>query len=74
MIKNGGTVLIALIAELLIRRRRIDIVPEYIQDSGVRDLVRVVDDLNRFSMAGPPRGHFLICRVDFLPAGIARGR
>jgi len=74
MIKNGGTVLIALIAELLIRRRRVNVVPEHIQDSSVRDLVRVVDDLNRFSMAGPARGHLLIRRVDLLPAGIARGR
>src|SRR5688500_12785558 len=46
MIKNGGTILMAFVTELLIRGGWIDVVPEHIQQCGVADLLRVVHDLD----------------------------
>src|SRR5262249_28873820 len=72
-IKDRAAILIAVIAELLIFRQRIDIVPKNIEQLLVGDFRWIEDDLNRLGMARPAVGNLLIGRIGGAPAGIARG-
>src|SRR5271166_2429217 len=52
MIKDRSSILIAVVAELPVLRQRIDVVPEHVQELLIAEPGRIVDDLDRFGMAG----------------------
>ncbi len=73
VVKNPAAVLRAVVAELLVFDRRIDVVPEHVEQFFVGHFLRVIDDLHGFRMPGAARRNFLVGRIFFLPAGIAGG-
>ena len=72
--EDRRAVLSAVIAELAVGHRRIDVVPEHVEQFLVRDLRRVVDHLDGLGMTRRARGDFFIGRVPLLPAGVAGRR
>src|SRR5439155_26972122 len=49
-----GAILFPAVAELSVVLRRIDVVPVDVEELRVRDFLRVVEDLDRFAVAGQP--------------------
>src|SRR5213594_1382014 len=72
-IEDRAPILASPVAKLAIRRRRIDIVPEDIEQLLIAYLLRIENDLNRLSVSGPARRNFLIGRVFLLPSRITGG-
>jgi hypothetical protein len=66
--------MIAAVAELPPLVERIDGAEEPVGERGVADLRRIVDDANRFDMAGSACRDLLVSGLGQLPADIARGR
>jgi hypothetical protein len=50
--EDFGSILIADVAELPVRHERIDVVPEVIEQRGIRDASGVVQHLDRFDVPG----------------------
>src|SRR4051812_5692710 len=55
--EDRGPVLVATVAELPVFRERVDVVPENLQQLLVADLRRIIDNLDRFRVAGAAGGH-----------------
>ena len=72
--KIAGAVLRADVAELAVLHRRIDVVPEDVEQLLVADLLRVVDDLHRLGVAGAAGRDLLVGRVLRLAARVAGRR
>src|SRR6185503_1394241 len=73
MIENGRAVLMALVTELPIRSRGINVVPEEIENLLVADLCRIIENLYRLRVACAARRHLLIGRIGLLPTRITGG-
>src|SRR5262245_37412444 len=73
MVEDGGTVLGTVVAELSILLRRVYVMPEYVEELFVTHQFWVIDDLDRFRMAGAAGRHLVVGRVLLVPAGVARG-
>ena len=71
VIEDAAAILRTVIAELRIRRGRIDVAPEYLQQPLITDLGRIVVDLNGFGVARAASGDLLIGRILFVAADIA---
>jgi hypothetical protein len=69
--EDRRAVLVAAVAELPIDDGRIDVDPEDVEQLLVRDLLRVVDDLDGLGVAGVVVGDLLVGRVDDATAGVA---
>src|SRR5690606_28400501 len=72
MHENRRAIHVAGIAELPVLREGVDIVPEDVEQFLVRDLRRIVDDLDRFRMSGAAARHLVIGRVRYLATDISR--
>src|SRR5436309_3119107 len=73
VVEDRGSILVAVVAELRLRRERVDVVPEDVEQLRVADLARVVDDLDRFGVSGAARRHLLVGGVPGVAAGVADG-
>lgn len=73
VIENRRAILVAIIAKLAVRFRRIDVVPKDRQQRLVADLLGVVNDLHRFDVAGAAGGNLLVRRVFHPATDVARG-
>src|SRR5206468_3306773 len=73
VVEDRGAVLVAVVAELRLRRERVDVVPEDVEQLRVADLAGVVDDLDRLRVAGAARRHLLVGGVLGMAAGVADG-
>src|SRR5262249_52918963 len=60
MIEDTGAILRSVVTELGIRGQWVNVVPEDVQELGVANFRRIVDDLDGLSVASPTGGHFLI--------------
>src|ERR1700674_5089374 len=70
--KDRRAVLVTVVGALAVQGRRVVHVPEGIQQLVVRDLCRVVSDLDRLSVTGPARADLLVGRVVPVAARITR--
>src|SRR5690606_26920845 len=69
--ENGTPVLAAAIDKLTVGVGGIHVAPEPIQQLSVADLVRIIDYLHRFGVAGGTAGDLLIGGVGLVTAGVA---
>src|ERR1051325_9222179 len=69
--EDGRPVLLPVVAELRVRRQRVDVVPVDVQQLLVRHLARVVQHLHRLCVAGEAGRHLLVRRVLAVAAGVA---
>jgi len=74
VIEDGRSIPRPHIAELLVRRERIDVLPEHIEQLRVGDLRRSVENLDSIGVAGAARGYFLLRGALLVPARIAGRR
>src|SRR5215831_3241030 len=73
MIEDGSAILVPVVAELSILLRRVDVMPEHVEELFVTHLFGIIDDLDRFRMAGTAGRHLVIGRILLVPTGVARG-
>src|SRR6266568_6800647 len=73
MVEDGGAVLVPVVAELPILLRRVDVMPEHVEELFVTHLFWIIDYLDRFRMAGAAGRHLVVGRIFLVPASIARG-
>src|SRR5262245_29895914 len=73
MVEDGGAVLGPVVAELPILLRWVDVMPEHVEELLVTHLFGVIDDLDRFCMAGATGRYLMVGRILLVPTGIARG-
>src|ERR1017187_8226987 len=72
--EDRGAVLRAVVAELAVRVRRVDVVPEDVQELLVRDLLWVVHHLDRLAVPRAARGDFVVRGIRLLAARVSHGR
>ena len=70
MIKNRAAILAPPVAELPVRRGRIDIVPENLQQFLVVDFGGVVCDAHRLGVPGAAGGNLFIGRILLVAPGV----
>src|SRR2546428_9653138 len=73
VVEDRGAVLVAVVAELRLRRERVDVVPEDVEQLLVSELAGVVDDLDRLGVARAARRHLLVGGVLGVAARVADG-
>src|SRR2546421_2020092 len=73
MVEDGGAVLVPVVAELRILLRRVDVMPEHVEELLVTHLFWVIYDLDCFRMAGTAGRHLVVGRIFLVSAGVARG-
>ncbi len=62
------------VAELAARVRRVDVVPEDVEELLVGHLLRIEDDLDRLAVSRPARPDFVVRRARLRPARVPDGR
>ena len=69
---DPAAVLAAAVAELAVLDRWVDVAPEILDQLGVADLLRIVEDAHRFGMTRAPGADRFIARVVGFASGVAR--
>src|SRR4029450_13879857 len=72
MVEDGGAVLAPVVAELPVLLRRVNVMPEYVEELFVTHLFWVVHYLDRFRMAGPAGRPLMVGGLLLVPADVAR--
>src|SRR5215510_12018951 len=73
MVEAGGAVLGPVVAELPVLLRRVYVMPEHVEELFVTHQFWVIDDLDRFRMAGAAGRYLVVGRILLVPTGVARG-
>src|SRR5215831_20847078 len=73
MVEDGGAVLGPVVAELPILLRRVYVMPEHVEELFVTHQFWVIDNLDRFCMAGAAGRYLVVGRILLVPTGVARG-
>src|SRR3989449_9486245 len=72
-VEHGSVILRPVVAELAVRLRRVDVVPEGVEQPLVTHLPGVVHDLDGLEVPRRAHGHLLVRRLSFAPARVAHG-
>ena len=70
VVEDGGPILAAVVRELSVGLSRVDVAPEDVQQRLIRDLGRVIGDLDRLRMSRRAGGHLFVGGMGFGAAGV----